>query len=90
MLRRRFLAELDVVAAGGDPKAIVRDEAVNRRIALPVVERALLTEGLPTDALRQHQAGRFKTYGDIFPHLVGQPDAVRRDFEAAMGFSVRP
>jgi 5,5'-dehydrodivanillate O-demethylase len=90
MLRKRFLADIEVVAAGGDPKAIVRDPAVNRCIDLPVVERANLTEGLSQDALQKFQAGRVKTYGDIFPHLVGQPEAVRREFEAAMGFSVMP
>ncbi|HUA53416.1 MAG TPA: aromatic ring-hydroxylating dioxygenase subunit alpha [Candidatus Sulfotelmatobacter sp.] len=88
MLRKRFLSDLDIVAAGGDPKAIVRDPAVNRRIDLPVIDRAILTEGQPADALKMYQAGRVKTYGDIFPHLAGQPDAVRRAFEAAMGFSV--
>ena len=89
MLRKRFLADIEAVASGQDPKAIVRDSAVNRRIDLPVIDRAILAEGQPADVLRAHQAGRFKTYGDIFPHLVGQPDAVRRAFEDAMGFSVR-
>ena len=50
---------------------------------------AILAEGQPAELLRAHQAGRFKSYGDIFPHLVGQPDSVRRAFEDAMGFSVR-
>ncbi len=88
MMRRRFLADLDVVAAGGDPKAIVRDPAVNARIDLPVIDREMLTEGLALDTLHKHHAGRFKTYGDIFPHLAGQPETVRREFEAAMGFSL--
>jgi 5,5'-dehydrodivanillate O-demethylase len=89
MLRKRFLADIEAVASGQDPKAIVRDPVVNRRIDLPVIDRAILAEGQPTEALRQHQVGRFKHYGDIFPHLAGQPDWVRREFEAAMGFSVR-
>ncbi len=66
----------------------MRDPAINARIDLPVIDRAMLTEGLALDALHKHHAGRFKTYGDIFPHLAGQPDAVRREFEAAMGFSL--
>jgi 5,5'-dehydrodivanillate O-demethylase len=35
LLRRRFLADLEVVARGGDPKGILRDPARNHRIHLP-------------------------------------------------------
>ena len=35
MLRQRFLADLKVIAAGGDPKAILRDATRNDRIPLP-------------------------------------------------------
>jgi 5,5'-dehydrodivanillate O-demethylase len=37
LMRRRFLADLDVVAAGGDPKGIVRDPSRNERIPLPLM-----------------------------------------------------
>ncbi len=42
MIRRRFLADLDAIAQGRDPKAIVRDPKVNACIDLPVAERASL------------------------------------------------
>jgi 5,5'-dehydrodivanillate O-demethylase len=87
MMRKRFLSDLDVVAAGGDPKAIVRDPVLNRCIDLPVVDRETLTNGMTRDELRRWQAGRNKTYGDDFPHLYGQPEAVHREFLAVMGFN---
>jgi 5,5'-dehydrodivanillate O-demethylase len=88
MLRKRFLADLDAIEAGGEPKAIVRDPAVNCCIALPVIDRDALTNGQPLETVRGYHAGRIKTYGDTFPYLAGQPDAVRRAFEDAMGFAV--
>jgi 5,5'-dehydrodivanillate O-demethylase len=39
LLRRRMLEEAAVVARGGDPKAVIRDPAVNDRIPLPRVRR---------------------------------------------------
>src|SRR5262249_29870616 len=35
MMRKRLLADLEAVAAGNDPKAVVRDEEKNKRIPLP-------------------------------------------------------
>ena len=37
MMRKRFLSDLDVIASGGDPKAVIRDPAINHQIALPFV-----------------------------------------------------
>ena len=37
LLRRRMLEEAEVAARGGDPKAVVRDPALNHRIPLPRV-----------------------------------------------------
>jgi 5,5'-dehydrodivanillate O-demethylase len=45
MMRRRFLHDLEAVAQGRDPKAVLRDPAVNRAIPLPVAERDALITG---------------------------------------------
>ncbi len=53
MVRRRFLNDIEAVAAGKDPKAVVRDPAVNARIDLPVAERRSLLDGMSrADMLR--------------------------------------
>ena len=45
MMRQRFFEDLDAVAAGGEPKAIVRDPEVNRCIELPIIGRRHFVEG---------------------------------------------
>ncbi|MFO0751009.1 MAG: Rieske 2Fe-2S domain-containing protein [Myxococcota bacterium] len=39
LMRRRFASDLAVVAAGGDPKNVLRDPAANVRLPLPRIER---------------------------------------------------
>jgi len=80
MMRQRFFQDLDAVDAGSEPKAIVRDVEVNRCITLPIIGRKEFVEGLAREeaeaAIRRE-----------FPFLVGQPDAIRRAYNEAMGFS---
>ena len=84
MLRKRFLSDLEAVARGEDPKAVIRDPEINRCVELPVAERKLLTEGLPLVELAKHPIlGRQLTEG--YPFQVGQPEEVRRAYEDAMG-----
>jgi len=84
LLRKRFLSDLDAIAKGEDPKAVIRDSEVNRRVALPVAERKLLIEGLPLAELVKHPIlGRQLTEG--YPFQVGQPEEVRQAYEDAMG-----
>src|SRR5580692_3505336 len=51
MLRKRFLNDLEAVARGEDPKAVIRDAGVNGCVPLPVAERKILTEGLAREDL---------------------------------------
>ena len=74
MMRKRFFQDLDAVAAGGEPKAIVRDEEVNRCITLPIIGRQHFLDG--TAVPRRE-----------FPFLVEQPEAIRRAYDEAMGFA---
>ncbi len=84
MLRKRFLNDLDLIAQGKDPKAIIRDSEINKCVGLPVAERQALTEGLPFAQLRKHPLlGRELIDG--YPFQAGQPAEVRRLFQEAMG-----
>jgi 5,5'-dehydrodivanillate O-demethylase oxygenase subunit len=84
MVRKRFLNDLEAIARGGDPKAIIRDAEVNRCVPLPIAERKILTEGLTRDQMGRHpNLGRQLVEG--YPFQAGQPDAVRRAYEDAMG-----
>lgn len=84
LLRQRFLADLERVARGEDPKAVVRDPKVNECIRLPVAERRILVDGVPLEELRRHPLhGRQLTEG--YPFQAGQPEEVRRAFCEAMG-----
>jgi 5,5'-dehydrodivanillate O-demethylase len=83
MIRRRFLGDLEALKDGRDPKAVIRDPAVNRAIPLPVAERQSLIEGFTRAALINDPLAR-GLQGYIFQ--TGQPAEIRAAFLAAMGF----
>ncbi len=88
MMRRRFLAELEAVAGGAEPKGLIRDPAKNVKVQLPAANRDYYLHGLP---LQQNQ--RHPSVGSpirSYPFQAGQPEAVRLAFEAAMGFDRLP
>jgi 5,5'-dehydrodivanillate O-demethylase len=82
-MRRRFLEELERLPAGGDPKGLIRDEASNQRVQLPMMARKRVlashsTEEILADPVKVRS---YTTY--IFQ--AGQPEAVRRQVSDAMG-----
>jgi 5,5'-dehydrodivanillate O-demethylase len=81
LIRRRFLKDLDTIAAGGDPKAVIRDPAVARYVRLPVADR----EGNLDGQGRRVEPGRVPT----FPFQTGMPEAVKQEWDRAMG-STKP
>ncbi|WP_246013021.1 aromatic ring-hydroxylating dioxygenase subunit alpha [Pigmentiphaga humi] len=83
MIRRRFFEELEAVAAGADPKGLLRDPDKNRRIVLPMAHREIFTEGLPLDELRAHPI--FGRHLFHYPFQAGQPEAVAQAYRQAMG-----
>ena len=85
MIRRRFLNDIEAVKDGRDPKAVVRDPAVNRPITLPVAEREAFIEGFTHAEVMSNPLARRGLQGYIFQ--TGQPAEVRAAFLAAMGFS---
>ena len=85
MIRRRFLRDLDAVARGEDPKAVIRDPVRNRTILLPVADRRPLIDGLTRAEMLRDPLSRRGLEGYIFQ--TGQPPEVRDAFLAAMGFN---
>jgi 5,5'-dehydrodivanillate O-demethylase len=88
LMRRRFMADLERVARGEDPSALVRDPERNRCIELPIIGKAGFRDGLTAAELEK----RFARLGHRFPppyiFQAGQPEAVRREYEDAMGAPV--
>jgi 5,5'-dehydrodivanillate O-demethylase oxygenase subunit len=85
MVRRRFLRDLAALAAGEDPKGVLRDPARNRAIPLPVADRARLLDGFARADFLKDPLSRRGLDGYVFQ--TGQPPAVRQAFLAAMGFN---
>jgi 5,5'-dehydrodivanillate O-demethylase len=83
LMRRRFLEELDSVAAGNPPKGLITDPNANHDIELPNMAREELINGLPRDEHVKHPLlGPFLL--DYFEQF-GQPEHVRLAYEDAIG-----
>jgi 5,5'-dehydrodivanillate O-demethylase oxygenase subunit len=83
MIRKRYIDDIDAIARGEDPKAIVRDPAINRRIDLPIVNKDVFINGLPAE---QYANKVNSVVARSYIFQVGQPDEVREAWEDAMGF----
>ena len=85
MVRRRFFSDLDRVAAGEDPKGLIRDPSTNIAVSLPMMAKEESAMGLTRAEILADPRRRmmFTTY----PFQAGQPDEVKAQFEAAMGFA---
>ena len=88
MMRRRFTSDLEVIAKGGDPKAIIRDPEVNKCVGLPIAAREELVEGMTLEQIRNLKPGQGLSGAGRkdFPFLVGQPEEVKRAYLEAMGW----
>ena len=86
LMRRRFLADLERIARGEDPKAIVRDPAANGRIELPVLGRDYLIDGPTREQLKGTAHPRTRSMLD-FVFQAGQPPEVRAAYVEAMGLA---
>jgi 5,5'-dehydrodivanillate O-demethylase oxygenase subunit len=86
MLRRKMLEQAEIVARGGEPKAVVRDPGVNRCITLPVIGRERFVNGFPRVELGRYTS---RTPGSVLPEglvfVAGQPDEIRGAYRRAMG-----
>jgi 5,5'-dehydrodivanillate O-demethylase len=88
MLRQRFLADLERIAKGEDPKAVMRDPGANAGVALPVAGREAYTRGLTREQWKNlDPAGALGGAARRdFAWLAGQPENVRRAYNEAMGW----
>jgi 5,5'-dehydrodivanillate O-demethylase oxygenase subunit len=86
LLRRRFFEEMDVVAAGRDPKGVIRAPERNLRVALPIMDRADIIEGFTKAEILADPRKRLLATTFIFQ--AGQPAAVQDAFAAAMGLEI--
>lgn len=86
MLRKRFLAELQSVAAGGVPKALVTDPRCNERRALPCIDRDIFMNGLPREELLAHP--RVGALIRSYPFQAGEPAEIHAAFVAALRLEV--
>ena len=81
MMRRRLLDDIKVVEDGGEPKALVRDEELNKCVPLPIIDREALT-GKGPSGLRLGPGQQIEVPG--FPFLSGQPEEIQAAFREAM------
>lgn len=88
MLRRRLLDDLDAIAHGLDPRAVLRDPTFNVRLPLPCIALEALRDGLPLAEMQSHPL--IGPLLNDFYLLAGQPPEVKAQFEAAMGVPGAP
>jgi 5,5'-dehydrodivanillate O-demethylase len=85
MMRKRFFEEMETVAAGKDPRGVIRSANAAQCISLPNMARELNTEGIvladfDKDPILRQRLKEFR-------HHYGQPPQVRRAFVEAMGIA---
>ncbi|WEK01860.1 MAG: aromatic ring-hydroxylating dioxygenase subunit alpha [Candidatus Sphingomonas phytovorans] len=86
MLRRSFDENMKAVAEGRDPKGLIRDPDRNKCVELPIKHREIFTTSMTLEEsweLGRKLAYRFNQ--PDYPHQVGQPDEIKREFQLAMG-----
>jgi 5,5'-dehydrodivanillate O-demethylase oxygenase subunit len=86
MMRKRMLDDAELVARGGEPKALIRDAQSNTCVQLPIIARDHFVKGYPRADIDKRPGGtRGLALGTEFPFLAGQPEEVRLAFRKAMG-----
>lgn len=83
MMRRRFFDELEAVASGKQPKALITDKDKNKDVYLPSACREEMINGMPREEQIKHPLlGPFLL---DFIGQSGQPESVREAYEEAIG-----
>lgn len=86
MIRKRYLDDLDRIAAGLDPKGVIRDPAANHQVSLSNADLAGVLQGDTTAEILANPRLRMMSTSYVFQ--AGQPEAVRLTFAEAMGAGV--
>jgi 5,5'-dehydrodivanillate O-demethylase len=83
LLRRRLLDDLEAVAAGKEPKALLRDPATSSEMRLPCPNRDIYLNGLSRrDMLAHPSVGAMLR---AYPFQAGEPAELRKAFREALG-----
>ena len=85
MLRKRFFDELDALEEKRDLKGVIRDPDANECVRLPIAHRSVFVDGLTLDELLRHPIFSAQLKGYVFQ--AGQPEKIRREYQAAMGLA---
>jgi 5,5'-dehydrodivanillate O-demethylase oxygenase subunit len=85
MMRRQLFRDLDAIAAGRDPKGVIRDGERAKSVALPNVNETLVRDGLAIEDWAKHPIYRERL--KRFRWQAGQPQDVWNAYAAAMGFT---
>jgi 5,5'-dehydrodivanillate O-demethylase len=85
-MRRRFFEEMDTVAQGGEPKAILRDTERNVRVPLPMVYGDQITQSRTQAEILAHPT--LKQFYTAYIFQAGQPAAVRDMASQALGIAM--
>ncbi|MBU0557239.1 MAG: aromatic ring-hydroxylating dioxygenase subunit alpha [Alphaproteobacteria bacterium] len=83
LMRRQFLRDMERIKGGEDPKAIIRDPAINKAIPLPTIHRDAVMEGMTAEEIEAGGALHLKRF--IFQY--GQPAHVLKMQQEAMRIS---
>jgi 5,5'-dehydrodivanillate O-demethylase len=86
-MRRRFFEEMDTVAQGGEPKAILRDAERNVRVPLPMVYGDQITQSRTQAEILAHPT--LKQFYTAYIFQAGQPAAVRDMASQALGIAMK-
>jgi 5,5'-dehydrodivanillate O-demethylase len=88
MMRRKLVEQMEVVARGGEPMAVIRDATLNRCITLPIIDRERFVKGFPKTKIASEIQ---KTPGPVLPEgfvfQAGQPADVTLAYRKAMGLT---
>jgi len=87
VMRRKMLEQAQVVADGGEPKAVIRDPRENDCVHLPIAGIELIHKGFSLAEVRagKDQRGARGLISPSFVFQAGQPDEVRQAYREAMG-----
>lgn len=86
-MRRRFFEEMDTVAQGVEPKAILRDPARNVRLSLPMVYGDQITQSRSRAEILAHPT--LKQFYTSYIFQAGQPAPVREMASQALGMAMK-
>ncbi len=91
MMRKMMLEEAEVVARGGEPKALIRDPGKNTCVRLPIIGRDYFVKGYSrADGTTPRGGAQGLALGHDFVFQAGQPEEIRCAYRRAMGLPVEP